>query len=273
MSVNNFAVNDQAVNTSDTAISEILDTISFNNFWLQNADIITTGESFGLRDSANRDISLFKAPQANGEILNSAFFRGRNITVQGFITADSKTELDDAIDEFKLNLSPQNKLLKWKVNGVLRQILATMESITFWEKDNVLIPYTLVFRSQESFWSNEIEQSFSVWTVTVSPRTEQVSNLGQPSFPFILFGFWAGLSGVTSVSATVWGIWITINEAISSNDILVVDGRQKTVKLNNVEVDFDGIFPILDTWSNTVVFTINGTFTVDISLVYKLNLL
>lgn len=273
MSVNNSAVNDNAVNTSDLPISEILDTISFNNFWLQNADVITTGESFGLRNSANRDISLFKAPQANGEILNSAFFRGRNITIQWFITADSKTDLDDAIDEFKLNLSPQNKLLKWKVNWVLRQILATMESIIFWEKDNILIPYTLTFRSQESFWSNEIEQSFSVWTVTTSPRTEQVDNLGQPSFPFILIGFWAGLSGVTSLSVKIWGIWITINEAITDTDILVIDGREKTVKLNDVEIDFDGIFPILDTGSNTVVFTINGTFTVDITMVYKLNLL
>jgi len=273
MSINSFAVNDKAVNTEDLPISEILDTISFNNFWLQNANIITTGESFGLRNSANRDISIFKAPQANGEILNSAFFRGRNITIEGFIVADNKTDLDDAIDEFKLNLSQSNKLLKWRVNWVIRQILATMESITFGEKDNIIIPYSLTFRSQESFWNNEIEQSFNLWTVTSSPRTEQVENLWQPSFPFILFGFWTGLSSVTSLSITIWGIWITINESISDNDILVIDGREKIVKLNDVEKDFDGIFPLLETWSNTVIFTINGTFSVDISMVYKLNLL
>jgi len=37
-----------------------------------------------------------------------------------------------------------------------------MESIKFGEKDNIAIPYTLTFISQDSFWSNEIEQSSSI---------------------------------------------------------------------------------------------------------------
>jgi len=65
MSVNNFTVNDQAVNTESLPISEILDTISFNNFGLQNANVITSGESFGLRNTSNRDISIFNNPQAD----------------------------------------------------------------------------------------------------------------------------------------------------------------------------------------------------------------
>jgi len=273
MSVNNFTVNDQAVNTESLPISEILDTISFNNFGLQNANVITSGESFGLRNTSNRDISIFNNPQADWEILNSAFFRGRNITVDGYLIAWSKTLLDDAIDNFKLNLSPKNKLLKWKVNGKVRQIFATMESIKFGEKDNIAIPYTLTFISQDSFWSNEIEQSSSIWNIAISPRTEQVDNLGQPAFPFIVLGFLTGLIGVTSVEITSDGVWIIISEIISDNDILVIDGRQKTVKLNDVEVDFDWIFPQLENGANTVVFTINGTFSVDVLMVYKLNLL
>jgi len=82
-----------------------------------------------------------------------------------------------------------------------------------------------------------------------------------------------GLIGVTSVEITSDGVWIIISEIISDNDILVIDGRQKTVKLNDVEVDFDWIFPQLENGANTVVFTINGTFSVDVLMVYKLNLL
>ena len=273
MTFNWFAVNDQAVNSESLPISEIIDSISFNNFWLQNSNIVTSWENFWLRNSSRRDINILSSPQIDWEILNSAFFRGRNITIEWFLVVENNIDLDDLIDDFKLKLSPKNKLLKWKVNWITRQILATMENIQFWAKNCIIIPYTITFKSQESFWSNEIQQSLPIWIVSSSPRTEQVNNNWQSSFPYILLGFSTWLSSVTSINIISNWIWITINESISDNDILIIDWREKCVKLNDVEIDFDGIFPILENGSNTLIFTINWTFSVDISLVYKLNLL
>jgi len=272
MSLNEITLNESELNTSLPPVSEGLDIISFNGYGLQNGSIITGGENFWFRNIAQRDISLIRKPQSDGDILNSAFFGGRNIRIVGALKSDTKQNLDDLIDDFKLNLSPVNKKLRRVVNWKAREINATMQNLTFGEKDNIYIPYELTFQSQDAFWRNEEEQSFSR-IINTSPKTEQITNLWQEVFPSIIMGFGVWLSGVNTISIKNKGVGITISQSISDGDILVVDGREKFVKLNNTEIDFDGIFPLLETGVNSVVFEINGTFSVNMLMVYKLNLL
>ena len=70
MPVNNNAVNVNAVNQAYISFASVLDSLSFNDYGLQNSSIITPVEWFWLRDIASREINLFSKPQSNWMILN-----------------------------------------------------------------------------------------------------------------------------------------------------------------------------------------------------------
>ena len=272
MVINNTTINTNEMNKAIVPFAVSLDSISFNDYWLQNSNIIVWTEWFNLRNIANKEINLLSKPQADWQILNSVFFRWRTINMQWILFSDTCWNLNSLIDEFKLRLSPINKFLKWKVWSDTRKIKATVENLTFWERDDNFITYELTFKSQESFWYKENEQSFAFANMTQSPRTEQIQNDWQTAFP--LFVLWFNTADWTdNLSVKVWWIWITINQAITDWDILIIDWREKQVLLNWTEIDFDWIFLQLENWNNTLVFSINWTISIDVNIIFKHNLL
>ena len=84
------------------------------------------------------------------------------------------------------------------------------------------------------------------------------------------FQFQTWLSWVTSVAFQINDSPITVNETINDNDVLIIDGENKTVQINWVDVDYDGIFPFLWITQNIVTFTIPWTFEVDINVLNKI---
>lgn len=273
MAISDYAIWDVAIWESSPTTSEVLDTISFDDYWIQNNRIIIIWEWFSLRNMTNRDVSITASPISDWSIFNSSFFRWNSQTLSWYLVWTSKTDLDDLIDEFKLKMSKENKLLKWRVNWKIRQRRATVSDLSFWNKENIIIPFSITFTTQDSFWSDETEQSLPLWIVTTSPRVDQIYNTWNKSFLYISMWFWSWISWTDTISIKVWWIWITINQTINDWDILIIDWIEKQVLLNWTEIDFDDIFPLLEIWSNTVTIEINWTFNVDISLIYKLNLL
>jgi hypothetical protein len=62
------------------------------------------------------------------------------------------------------------------------------------------------------------------------------------------------------------GNTITINETIATSDILIIDSREKKVTLNDVEVDYTGIFPIFETGLQSYEVQVNGTKNFDTNI-------
>lgn len=50
---------------------------------------------------------------------------------------------------------------------------------------------------------------------------------------------------------------------------MIIDCGEKTVKKNGVKVDYDGTFPEIQTGSNIINFTSDGTYEVDANILYR----
>lgn len=262
-------LNNTALNYGAKPSDLFSDDITFNSYGLQNASVVSGPDGIGIRDFPDRDFASLDISQWDGEIFNSIFFRGRDITINWHLIAPNKAELDDLIDEMKKRVSKKEKLLKWKVNDITRQITASVSSLTFGTKENIYISYSISFKTADSFWELSQKQSFLIEDISGSPHVESILNEWEATNPMFVFGFKTGLVGVTSINISVSGIGIDIAQAISDGDILIIDGITKSVYYNGVEIDFDGVFPLFETDDNLVTFTINGTYTADISVIYS----
>lgn len=265
--MNWFTLNSQPINTKKLLWDYLLDNISFNNYWLQNSNIITEWNGFWLRDYPNRRINLIDIPQGDWQILNDTFFWWRNINVSWILRSENKQKLDDLIDEFKLNLSFPNKLLKHRVNGVIRQINATCNNITFWTKENIYIPFEINFISQDSFWVLNNQESYLLENISDNTRTEDITNNLKEVYPLIIV--WIKSWSITAFSVKSNDIWININQTFNNWDIIYIDWRKKEVLINWIDTDYTGVFPLLKNGSNNVVFNITWTYTADISIIWE----
>ena len=268
--MNSYTINSQALNTPVTLGEATYDNISFNGYGLQNTQIITQGEGFGMRDYPSRRINIIDTPQGDGAILNDTFFSGRTILLSGVLRSGSSYDLNTLIDEFKLNLSFADKVLRWRVNDEIRTVNATVERISFGTKDNIYIPFTVVFISQNAYWSEGSQTSINLTGIT-STQTEDISLNVKSVYPKFVIGF--NTATVSIVEITIQGIGITITEAITAADILIVDGKEKTITLNGTDIDYDGVFPKLEYGANSLVFTFTGTYNADIGIFYDNNIM
>ena len=269
--MNTNSINSNVINATVLVWDLLLDNISFNNYWLQNNNIITEWEWLWIRDYPNRRINIIDIPQGDWQILNDTFYSWRTVILSWILNSTDSNSLNDLIDEFKLNLSFANKLLKWKVNWETRQINATISDIRFWTKERIFIPFDITFISQNSYWTKTNQESVLIENMSDNSRTEDITNILKEAFP--LFIFWVKTWSITALSITSNSIWITVNETITSWDVLYIDGRKKQVLLNGSEIDFEGVFPLLNNWSNNVEFTVTWTYTSDVSVIYENNLM
>lgn len=268
---NTFSINESALNETLPTDWLASDDISFNWYWIQNSNIIVEWEWFWFRDYSSRRINLVDRPQSDWRILNDTFFWWRTVSVSGVLVSTDKASLDELIDEFKLAMAPANKLLKWRVNWIIRQINATVSRLQMWTKDNIYIPFSITFESQDAFWQNAVQQSFLIEWQTTSPINEQIDNLWMPtSWPTVIW--FNSASWVSTIWMTSNWIGLSITDTFTSWDIIYIDSKTSSVFKNWVELDYDWVFPKYDTWVNQINITINWTFNVDVSIVYPLNI-
>lgn len=268
--MNDFTLNSQVLNQTVTIGDLALDTISFNDYWLQNNRIITEGEGFWLRDYPNRRVELIDSPQNDWQIYNSSFFSWRTINIQGVLTADNKEDLDDLTDEFKLNLSFPNKKLKWKVKWETRWLYATIDTITFWTKKNIYIPFNVTFLSQDAFWRKTNQASLNFWSFNWN-ITESITLETKEVEPYYIIAVTSWT--ITNLEVKINWIGLIIAEDLTAGDILHIDWQNLEVKKNGTEIDSDWPFPTLETGINSITLTPTGTFTAEWQLVYSLNMM
>lgn len=299
--MNNGVLNSRPINWTILVWDYLLDNISFDNYWLQNKYIITQWEGIGIRDYPDRRINLVNEPEWNWQIYNTSFFWGRTISLSWVIiwkeydelmlmnTLNSnlstynnnlnkysstwKTwyDLDNRIDEFKLRLSAPNKKLKWRVNNEIREIDTTCENIKFWTKERIYIPFEATFVSQSPFWRKVKQSSYFIENTSNNNITADITNSLKEASPWFIF--WIKSWSITNLQITSNNIWITINQTINSWDILYVNWQTQEVLLNQVDIDYDWIFPIFNTGSNQVKIDITWTYTADINIIWQNNLM
>lgn len=251
-----------------------LEDISFDGFGLQNSKIIVS--KINVDDTP--DVDYFDVPtaRADGVTFLSKYWRKRKIIISGYIKDETKALLDTAMDELKKNLRKSDSIFRYKIaDDSYRQISATMTGIKFAREHYHIThcPFTIEFETLEPFIYNSQLENSLVETVTASPLVTEISNewseISQPQI-YLIFN---SATSVTSVAFDCGGRTLTISETVTNNDVILIDALEKNVTLNGVVKDYTGTFPFFNIGTNILTFTINGTFSMDISILYRRNFL
>jgi len=263
--VNNFTLNKNFTYTTS------VENVTFNWYWLQNASILTL---FVNRNYSSVEYNKSAIPQWDWDSYISAFNRWRTFDIDFAIKWENQIIVDTLLDEMTTALSFKEWVFKFLSSWVFREIKATMTAINISERTCVYILGTITFQTSESFRYNSDLKQVSIESQTTSPFTIQVNNLNLNSLPKIYLQFKAsGNTWTTSISLLLNNRTIIFNWSITNNDILLFDFLEKQVLLNNIIQDYEWTSSSLLSWVNSIVISINGTFNLDCSVLFRDNYL
>ena len=269
---NSTAYNTSTYWYSPLTIDSTQDSIVFDGFSLQNANIITSRIDYD--NQGQVELNTFNFPKSDGWGVLSKYYRGRTITIECTIKSDISTTFNILLDTIKKKLRTTNGYLDIKVNGEIRRIKANLTKFDAGRQHyNVTFTKAIIeFTAVEPFFYAKNKQSYKFLWVTGSQWYEIVNEWSVESLPtFYIIGT-AG-SSVTSLSIIAYWKTLTVSTTISSGDILIISSEEKTVTKNGTEIDYTWFFPIFSAWSNP--FTLNTVWTtaIDITILQNKNYL
>lgn len=262
---------DEVVLIWDEKISE---DVMYNWFWLSN-DFICINK---ISDSNWNSVSseTYSNPLADLWWELNYYFREKIIEIRGTLKANNAEDLNNRIDTLKKVLWQNNKNLDIKVNWTVRRAKASCVNInSLFDRNHyniTWIPFTIQFRIISEFFAETLRQS-QTFTSLTAWFIEEVTNRGsvktEPTVNILI----NSTTWTDNISFTIWDNSLIITENISTNNTILIDCKEKTVKINWNEIDFSWTFPILEVWANNYEITINGTVNYNITVYYFNNFL
>lgn len=213
--------------------------------------------------------------------LISHLIKDKTINVDFVLKADSNNELQVLIDSLKSSLSWQKTwwviVMTIPVWSEIRAIKVVTDRVEF---DNNGINgkvqsgrFTLVAVDPPKLYS--IVPTTKGYSGITTPFTGQINNLWTSITYPVYYLFFKSATSVTDLSITVNWYETSVSTTITTWDIIILSAdiygliSPAWAYKNNIEIDFDWqITTEITNGSNNIAFTCNGTYEVDISIVY-----
>jgi hypothetical protein len=260
---------------STTSTIVVQDDITYNGYSLQNENITISKTDFYNWNSVSSD--TYNNPLTDLWWELNYFFRSKTVVLEWYLKASSWEELNNRIDDFKKILWQNNKILDIKVNGTIRRAKASCINIDsiFWTREHYhisIIPFIIQFRVISDFFQELTRQNQS-FTWLTSGFIEELTNRWSVRTNPVVNILLNSVSWTNQIYFEIWDRRIIISDTFSNSDSIIIDCQSKKVKINNVDVDYSWVFPILETWVNSYEFWINWTVNYDITVSYFNNFL
>ena len=245
--------------------------ISFDSYDLQTSEIKT--RSINHKQYPSRVIDIESNLRTADFKFIASYWDKKIVTVKGSLTATTSTALRTLIDDMKNNLQGIEKNLDIDYgNGTIRYT-ATVQSLEIPDDFYYIthVPFTIEFLCQPYARSTTSTNS-SLDGITTSPKSHSFVVTGSSDpLPEITLT----INNETTMTEIEFNNvttsdTITITRAFSDAEVLVIDCKNQTVKVDDVDVDFVGVLPRFDTGTNscTITITDGGAFNVDLDIDY-----
>lgn len=234
---NSYAYNSQPYNYTSIPVSLTQDSIVFDGYSLQSASIITSRIDYDNQGSV--ELNSFNFPRADGGGVLSKYYRGRTITLDCTIKADTRSNFEALLDMTKKSLRKTEGYLDITVGTEIRRIKANLTKFDAGRQHyNITFARVVIeFTSVEPFFYAIAKQSFEFLGNTSSFAGE-IDNAGSvESLPIFYFIGTAG-ANMTSLAVTYGGKTMTIPTTIIANDVIIIDAENKEVTKNGSPVDY-----------------------------------
>lgn len=160
-------------------------------------------------------------------------------------------------------------IFKYKTQTVYRQITATNTQVDFPRQHyhTDFSPFLLTLETTDEYWklANNASSTFEGQTASLTDAVNVSGNA--PTFPKMYLVFNTATS-VTSISFACNDRTITLSQAISAGEVVILNGVDRTVTVDGVQKTYTGTFPKFESGENYFDVTIDGTFDVDMVFVY-----
>lgn len=200
-------------------------------------------------------------------------FAEKSFTINGKITGTSKENLEANIDSAKELFSRTLKNLDIGYSSGTRRYKAYVNKFDASQRDFfhlLFVPFTAEFIIPSGFGIDATISNSLIEDVTTTPYNGTLTIAGTfPPKPKITITINSGTS-ITGLSFMVNGDKINITQALTSNDIIVIDCNVKKVTFNGVEIDYAGLFPRFLIGSNSYQIVMSSSArNYDISIDYN----
>lgn len=240
------------------------DEIWYNYFGLLNENICTQFVKVSAPDLEHTQRGY---PRANGLYAETAQWRNNHIKIAGTIQAADRTALETLMDEMKLALSKFGATMRISWAGVTRyydDCYPVNINAIFDARDHYHIdwcPFEIEFVSQQPFARSANRTiTDAPYPITVTPTNFVIANAGTAQTdPVITMSVvTAGTLSQIDLLNVANNDAISIAATFADGDFIEIDGENKTVKINGVEVDYTGVIPRANPGNNVFTATMTG---------------
>jgi phage-related protein len=206
-----------------------------------------------------RDVSVLQLAREDGAVFISEKYGSKTIIVSGKLTATSRENLENAIDNFKSLFADEEKNLDISWNDTTRRYVATCISHNF-DRDyfhDLFVPWTAQFLVSSGIGKDTTETE-ALDGVSANPKyTGSVSFSGSakplPSIKLTFGTNWSNAYGIKFENTDKEEeIIVNYSDGFSDGDELIIDCENKTVTINDEEIPFYRVFPTFDIGSNNI---------------------
>lgn len=191
----------------------------------------------------------------------------QRIRIGGSIRKDSRAELLDFIDTFKVALSKEKQYLTITEWNWSRRIRATVTQYDLKEERYTVdwIEFSILFESFKYWEESEVVEILQE-NISASPHEYWVARDGTAEAKMTTIIAFTSASGVTEIDFS--GVKITW--PIVSGDNITIDGENQRVLKNGVQIGFVWVIPLLKDQNNLLKLSHNGTATYNLTTQYRL---
>lgn len=247
---------------------------SFNAFGLSNENIIVQNFD-GLHSAGQSNFGNSANNWQDGSQFLFRYWQSKTLTLRGVVRAKTSEELEQKIDEIKKNCLQKEGTLRYKTaKWSYREITATCTVCDFMREGYhiTFCPFVMTFVASDVYFRDG-KTFLAEQAITGNVAFDYFINGSAPSFPQIYFIINNGSLKKISISSN--GMIFSISANLQKGDIIEIDTKNKRVRKNGKYIDYDGPCPILNIWSNSLVyeFLSDENYSLDLFISYPHNFL
>jgi hypothetical protein len=238
--------------------------ITFDSFSIQNSTYKT--ENIQYRHLAAKTIDSKPEPRRGGFTVVDTMYTQKEISINGWILADTTAALRTAVDNLKKALVPQEKDLDIDYGSGTIRYVATVSAMDVNEEHHNItrIPFEITFLAMP--WGTDTGSTTDSKTISSSPYNNSINITGSYG-PFPVLKWTVSGTPSTEISKIKFENTTTDTYIEVSGLSLSADGNYLEIDIKNMtategastNVDFSGVFPKFNTSTNSYSTTVSGS--------------
>jgi hypothetical protein len=235
--------------------------ISFGGFVLMGRQDRKIGviehDAFGF---PKRRVELEPLPRLDGAVEMQALWDNKDITMRGFISGDSRSDLKDVRDALLRGLAPrQQRLVIDTLASSGRFYYATVDALRIDEAadENIThLNWTASFVCADPFAYDISETSLPTFEAPNGGTIALTNDGDVQAFPTLTVTTQSAYPVTFVISNETTGERIAPKTTILMGDRFTIDSERRSLQKNGIEIDYAGSFPTLALGGNTLSFIV-----------------